>query len=130
MISWIHRLLNPHCEHCRTELEESRVCKSCETLKVQLEIANYEKKQLLEAVLNSTKPNDLSERNEREYEPLKPKSIPWAIRKQMLEAEDREKAKLMSKQTTNEVHIDNDLTNEIAKMEAELGVTELTAERK
>lgn len=127
---WIHHLINPHCEHCKTEAEESRLCKSCEVVKHQLEIANYEKKQLLEAILDGAKPRASYQQKPVEYEPLKPKSIPWQVRKQMLEAEDRERAKLMSKQKTEEVRIDNDLTNEIREMEEELGINEFVGEEK
>ena len=71
--------------------KESRVCESCETLRHQLEVVNFEKKQLLDKLLNPEKPEPVKE-------PaliIPPKGIPWAVRKQMLEQEDREKAKLM-----------------------------------
>ena len=51
MSNWIHRFFNPHCPECRAEREESRVCKSCEILKQQLETVNYEKKQLMDRLL-------------------------------------------------------------------------------
>jgi len=92
MSNWIHRFFNPHCPHCKEEREDSKVCPSCETLKHQLEVVYYEKKQLLDRLL---------EKPEKEASPVlrevsKPVNVPWNVRRQMLEAEDREKAKLMS----------------------------------
>ena len=73
------------------EVKGNKVCESCETLKQQLEIANYEKKQLLNRMLEKPEPIPV--------EPLKeimpPKSLPWRARRQILEAEDREKARAM-----------------------------------
>jgi hypothetical protein len=91
MATWVHRLFNPHCEHCKEEREDSRICSSCETLRLQLEISNSEKRQLLERILekpvvvNSTGPVEMT----------KPMNVPWNVRRQMLEAEDRVKARLM-----------------------------------
>jgi len=90
--NWIHRLFNPHCEHCQEEREDSKVCESCETLRRQLEISNFDKNKLLDRLLE--KPGPESKPELREV--TRPQSIPWAIRRQMLEREDREKAKLMA----------------------------------
>ncbi len=89
--NWIHRLFNPHCPDCKEEREDSMVCESCETLKQQLEIANYEKKQLMDRILE--KPALESKPELREV--TVPRAVPWPVRRQMLEAEDREKARLM-----------------------------------
>jgi uncharacterized Zn finger protein (UPF0148 family) len=89
--NWIHKLLNPHCPDCKEERDNSRVCPSCETLKMQLEISNNEKRQLLERILE--KPALESKPELREV--TRPVNVPWRVRQQMLEAEDREKARLM-----------------------------------
>jgi hypothetical protein len=70
---------------------EQAICQSCETLRKQLEIINYEKKQLMDRLLE--KPS--VEPQSKLVEMSKPTNIPWNVRKQMLEAEDREKARLM-----------------------------------
>ena len=72
--------------------DESLRCKSCETLRQQLEIANYEKKVLLEKVLHK---DETPQVELKPHEVVKPRMIPWNVRRQMLEAEDRERAKLM-----------------------------------
>jgi hypothetical protein len=46
-----------------------------------------------------------------EYEPIKPAFTPWRVRQQMLEAEDRQKARLMK-----------DKSAEISALEKELGI--------
>lgn len=70
---------------------KNKHCESCETLRQQLEIANYEKRLLLDRIMEKPAPVV-------ETPPIPislPKTIPWTVKKQMLEAEDREKAKLL-----------------------------------
>jgi hypothetical protein len=93
MVKWIHRLLEPHCPDCKEEREENKICQSCETLRVQLEIANYEKKQLMDALLKPRQPEEPT-RLIVPPEQLAPRNIPWRVRQQMLEAEDRKQAQL------------------------------------
>jgi hypothetical protein len=90
--------------------KEARICESCETLKHQLEVVNYEKKQLLDRLLE--KPAVV----EQPKEPIaitKPSHLPWAIKRQMLEAEDRERARLLREapkpQSTEELEKELDI---------------------
>ena len=92
MSNWIHRLFNPHCPHCLSERVESKVCPSCETLKAQLEMINYENKRLLDRILT---PSIKEEVARPPVEITRPTNVPWNVRRQILEAEDREKAKLL-----------------------------------
>jgi hypothetical protein len=71
--------------------EEAKVCESCETLKQQLEIANHEKDKLLARIME--KPEPTPERTVAPEMLTRPRMIPWAARRQMLESEDRAKAK-------------------------------------
>ena len=88
MSNWVHRLFNPHCEHCLDE----RVCKSCETLKEQLESVNHEKNKLLDKLLTPPVAEVVAG---PVREVTTPVNVPWNVRRQMLEREDRERAKLM-----------------------------------
>ena len=122
MSNWLHRLLNPHCEHCASERREARevkrddtVCQSCETLQRQLEIRNHEYDQLLTRLLE--KPEVPQATTAPPISLNKPKMISWAVRKQMLEAEDREKAKLMSKMPKPQP-----VAEDVAELERELDV--------
>ena len=91
MSNWFHKFFNPHCPHCKEELEYARVCLSCETLRAQLEISRLENKRLLDRILEKPEP----EAPRAPVEISVPKNIPWNVRKQMLEAEDRERARLL-----------------------------------
>lgn len=95
MIKWIHHLFSPHCVQCHEESEEARICKSCEILKISLEQANAEKSRLLELVIEKNSPV-IESRPAEEFKPITTnRHIPWSVRKQMLEAEDRRSAQLM-----------------------------------
>lgn len=107
MWKWIHHLFNPHCPDCKMEREESKICKSCETLGIEIERLRAENTQLINRILE--KPQSLPERDTAPTPLTKPggKHIPWAVRRQMLEAEDRERAKALRNaaqpQTTEEL---------------------------
>jgi hypothetical protein len=121
MINFFHKLFNPHCPHCKADEEDNKVCTSCEVLKLQLNIVNAEKERLLEALLEKPKP-DLEPRklSQDELERVKPKMMTWNMRRQMLEAEDRETAKLMRKREESLANLKRKPTDELEK---ELGVT-------
>ena len=121
MANWFHRFFNPHCEHCMEERREVKLdtkCESCDTLRRQLEIANHQNEQLLTRLIE--KPAPAIETRE----PVaisRPKNIPWNLRKQMLEAEDRHAAKLMReapKPDTVKVDVE-DLEKEILAVQNE-----------
>lgn len=99
MFNFIHRLFNPHCPFCaeqdRLEREqrlEDEACPSCETLRTQLEASNYEKSLLIKAL--TEKPTEPAT-NREDIQPIKPRMIPWHVRRQMLEKDDRAKAASM-----------------------------------
>lgn len=92
MSNWFHKFLNPHCPHCHEEYVEDMVCPSCETLKAQVERLTYENTRLLDRLLKEPEKVEVSQ---KPVEVSVPRNVPWNVRRQMLEAEDREKAKLM-----------------------------------
>lgn len=89
-------------------------CATCEVLRERLDESNRERKELLHRLLDKANPEPVVPEKE-ELEPIKPQFIPWRVRQQMLEAEDRKKAQLMK-----------DKTAEIEKLEKELGVANAT----
>jgi hypothetical protein len=109
-IAFFHHLFDPHCPDCK----ESLACASCETLRQQLEIANQEKKELLDRLIKP-EPQPIIEPN-NEY---RPKHIPWSVRRQMIEGEDRKKASILREkekelaQMKNQDKELNDLENEV-----------------
>jgi len=101
---WLHHLFTPHCEYCEDNKREDKICRSCETLKHQLEIANHEKKQLLESILEANKPQVEIRQPEINLKDFQNKAANWKTRQALLEKEDRERAKLL-KQRNEELKI-------------------------
>lgn len=119
MIHWLHHLLNPHCRECQEAAEENKICQSCETLKMQLSIANHEKQEMLNTILAISKPAIKEETSPAvDYEKIKPKMMTWNVRKQMLEAEDRKAAQILAEQKKKSI------SDQIADLEKEVGLEE------
>ena len=94
-------------------------CDSCDTLRAQLEIANAEKKQLLETILEFTRPVAREVPvNIKEIEPIRPKGVPWRVRQSKLEAESRVAARI------KEEH-----ERQIRELEEEVGVDDASEKR-
>jgi hypothetical protein len=110
-IKWIHHILKPHCPDCA----EERECKSCEVLKQQLEAANHDKERLLNMILDKNTPREEPAFTDGP-QPVRPKHIPMSVRRQMLEQEDRQRAR-----------ISEEKKKEIEDLEKELGVSENAA---
>jgi hypothetical protein len=117
MWHWLHHLFNPHCRECQLAAEENKVCQSCETLKMQLSIANHEKEQMLATILSLSQPQTAAPSPQVDFEKLKPRMTTWNVRKQMLEAEDREKAKILAEQKKQKP-----IADQIADLEKEVGI--------
>lgn len=117
IVTWIHHLLNPHCVDCLEEKLGSKICASCETLKQQLQQANYEKQLLLNRILSPNNPEPV----EIEQEPIELKQskyVPWSVMRQTLEENDRAKAIEIAKQKAER----EKLQKEIEQIEKEVGV--------
>lgn len=89
---WFHRFFKPHCPECRHS------CISCDTLREQLSIANAEKERLLKLILQRHEPKTEPVQETRNLEPIAPKITTWKQRRAMLEAEDRQKARILKEQ--------------------------------
>lgn len=87
-------------------------CATCEVLREQLANSERERRELLTKLLDKGNPEPLPSAQE-EYKPVQPQFMPWRVKQQMLEAEDRKKAQLM-----------RDKEKEIAELEKELGVSD------
>ena len=99
MLNFIHVWLNPHCPECKEDMRERMICESCETLKTQLEAERYNNRQLLNAIL----PPKLVQSTEEVRVPINPKNIPWHVRQQMLENEDKKKFQLIREKELEKV---------------------------
>jgi len=85
-------------------------CEACEILRDQLHKSEVERRELLQRLLDKDKPEPLVKETDAPV-PIQPSYTPWRVRQQMLEAEDRQKAKLM-----------RDRVQEIEKLEKEVGI--------
>lgn len=91
-----HEFLNPHCEHCKEAREDSKVCASCEVLKLEIERLRIENTRLLDRILE--KPKEEVRISTEDLKPIMPRNISWNVRKQMLENESRAQAKIINEQ--------------------------------
>lgn len=90
---------------------EPTACPVCEVLREQLIKADNERKELLTRAL--APPIQVVEEKPSEPPvPITPQFIPWRVRQQMMEAEDRKKSSLMREKA-----------KEIEELEKKLGVT-------
>ena len=90
---------------------ESVPCATCEVLREQLHKSDRERGELLARLLEGNKTEPPAPTRD-EPVPITPQFVPWRVRQQMLEQEDRKKAQLM-----------RDKAVEIEELEKELGVS-------
>ena len=90
---------------------EPMPCPVCEILRLQLDRVDNERRELLRRALAPTIPEPPLTPTESEMKPIGVNYIPWRVRQQMLEQEDRKTAQLM-----------RDKQKEINQLEKELGV--------
>lgn len=93
MINWLHHILQPHCQECAEEKREASICQSCESLKLYIARLELEKDRLLNEVLHKPEPEKAVDVSE--LKPVLPRHIPWKVRQQALEENDRAKAKIL-----------------------------------
>lgn len=102
-------------------------CKSCETLKQQLDLANAEKKELTATLLNLVRPQ-VVEQPTVQLEPFKQSGALWSRRKAILEEQDRLKARTI-RESRFAATPDNKLSGDKAK-EADESIAALEDELK
>lgn len=115
LINWIRewkqmkREFQPEAPHCET----------CDTLRIQVEQLRLDNKTLLDRLLE--KPEPVAPADPTILKPIQHSSsrhVSWAVRRQMLEAEDREKAKLLKNAPKPADAVD------VSDLEAEVGIAE------
>lgn len=103
------------------KIRDFEPCKSCETLRTQLEIANSEKKELTKTLLGLLNPR-LVEQPPQELAPIIPRGMPWARRRVALEERDAAEAK--AKQSVFAAEVPRPDKETVERLERELGVAE------
>lgn len=79
-------------ERIRQDLIRNNVCESCEYLKIQVEKLQNQNKELIDKLTEEPKPPAIPEQVKVD---IKPRHIPWNVRRQMLESEDRRAAAVL-----------------------------------
>ena len=130
-MKWLHKWLHPHCADCREEKEqeiererESRVCHSCEMLRLQNAQLVEERDKLLDRLLSTPIQVETPQQSAQTLKPISPgRFVSFNMKRQMLEAEDRHRATLLNEKE-KELSTFKDKT---AKLEAELGIGDKNA---
>jgi hypothetical protein len=97
--NWLHHLLDPHCGACAVLTDEMLRCKSCETLREQLDLSNREKMKFLDAIMELTHKEEIQigVGPGKDFQPIN-KRIPWHRERQRLEEESRQEAERLRRQ--------------------------------
>jgi len=86
-------------------------CPTCEVLRDQLAYSEKERRELLAQLLDKGKTEPPPEQKEEEFIPITPQHVPWRVRQQLMEQEDRKAAQLLKQSA-----------QDIAALEQELGI--------
>jgi len=87
-MNFFHRLFNPHCPDCIEQARELNHCNSCEILQLEITKLRIDNNKLLDVILNKNNSPSLPI-NIEDMKPIQSKHIPWAVKRQQLEADDR-----------------------------------------
>lgn len=98
-------------------------CPTCEVLKEQLSIERQFNKTLFTKLLEKDKPELPPLPENDEIKPIIPQYVPWRVRQQMLETEDRKTAELKRKKKDEIDALEKELGIAGKQIEKELGVS-------
>ena len=142
MIHFFHRLFNVHCDKCREEeliRAQKPRCLVCEELRELLNIEKREKQKLLDSIIEFNHQNILdreAQRNRKEEKidtdnlrPIQnPRLVPWYLRQQLLQNEDRARALVEERlrkdqEAINKLNKAETTTEKVDELEQELGIS-------
>jgi hypothetical protein len=123
ILDWYQQLLAMRYEahYRKIQLEQQshveeipKICESCETLKMQLAMVNQQNEKLLARLME--KPESIPDRTTApNLVALPPKNVPWRVRQQMLENEDKARAEAMKKAAKPDTEQEKKETEEFEK---------------
>jgi hypothetical protein len=105
----------------KEKLKELDYCESCESLKLQLATVNEQNKYLLNKLTETPEPEKTPDTSN--LKPLLPMHMSWSAKRQMLESESREEAKIRAnkvREMSSPATATEKLT--VEQIEKELGV--------
>lgn len=129
LLDWLQRYYEIKAENKRLQ-RENDVNEANEILKHELEVVRLENQRLLDRILE--KPKEEVKPDITDLKPVTPMHLPWRVRQQMLEAEDRDRAKKLKQVQTEKVEASVEFKTEattdkpmsVEALEKELGVEE------
>lgn len=124
LLDWYEKWLEIRA-NAKREVKEVEICQSCETLREQLVLERQTNQRLLDRIMEKPeKPAEVPHKVEVPRPILGNRHAPWRVRQQLLETEDREKAKLMRDAPTPS---SSNTKTDVADLEKELNIA--SAER-
>ena len=124
---WFHHLLNPHCVECKADRHDEIIFKRDQVIDEYRELlasARLEIGRLTQALVDLSKPPEVVERViKTDFQPL-PRKMRMNELAQKLTRESAEEAHRLRTNKVNESNSlrDNDLKEEVQKLESEIGV--------
>lgn len=147
-MNFFHRLFNPHCPECKAEdiarqeredrlielreqreyeqIQDSRICQGCENSKLEIARCHDEIRLLIEKLTD--KPAIPVHTGPAEISKPRATTMPWSVRKSMLENASRERAAALQNAAKSDTAVKVEVTTE--ELEKEMGVVEKEREEK
>lgn len=123
LLKWYKEYLDIKAE--RDERKQNlNFCSACETLKLQLALANDERRVLIDKLTSSPQAEEKVTETSN-LKPMLPSRMPWNVRRQILEREDRAAAKIQKQNAEVLTNAAKESTSKdlgVAEIEKELGV--------
>lgn len=124
MFHWLREFLELKYEFRERKVSEDKLCQSCETLKMQLSIANDEKRDLLNRLLKEPEKEPVREIGD--LKPVLPRThLSWNARRQVLEANDRKTAQILEEKKREINQVEKVSTEDLEK---EMNIAEASRE--
>lgn len=112
ILNWYRQYLE-----LKREFSQEKICESCETLKQMNDHLRMDNEKLLRRILEKPEPEI---QTPVEPQITRPKTLPWRVKQQMLEQEDRARARALRNAPKEDVKTD--------ELEKELGIAEQSRE--
>lgn len=109
-------------------VDETPVCNTCEVLREMLERSEHERRELLLKILERDKPEPIIQQAKKEeFTPIQPHFVPWRVRREMLEQEDRHAASILRQRQKDIEDLEKEL--EISHADATSATSGTTEQR-
>ncbi len=122
LLNWYKEFIEIKAER-DAKKRELNFCEACETLKLQLALANEERKFLIQKLTKEPEVIEEKQIDTSNLRPLMPSRMNWNTRRQQLESEDRAAAKIINEKN-KELKANSGKTLSVHEIEKELGVQE------